>query len=108
MNDRRYDPIFEESPNPIFIIDHTGRVIKTNLAGRGLKVDVRTLLSAAVDNKTVRVEDDKGALHILEPRVLPLAENEAAIVAEDVTRLKDLEAQLAQMMRVDSLGYFTA
>ncbi len=63
---------------------------------------------ARPDAPQLKARDDEGKLHVYEVRRTPLPAERSLIVADEVTRLRDAEAELALSRRTGMLGALTA
>jgi two-component system cell cycle sensor histidine kinase/response regulator CckA len=118
--------VFEQSPDVLVVVDGAGRLIQANRVARDPRSAVARLLaeglteggeleefaaSLRADGHATaekRVRDGEGLwCHVL-LKGASLAPDRFAISARDVTQARELEADLAQLRRVESLGLLTA
>jgi len=123
---RLYRQIFELSSDGLLIVDGTGHVIHANAAARephglasrllseGFKEDgdledfATSLRATGQASAEKRVRDRDGAWRQLGLKGTRLAPDRFAIFARDVTERREIEAELGQLRRVESLGFLTA
>jgi signal transduction histidine kinase/CheY-like chemotaxis protein len=121
-----YGLVFEQSSDGLIIVDGNGRVLVANGAARQHDGVVTSLLSAGLTpggeladfaaslratgqaSAERRIPDADGKRRHLLLKGSRIARDRFAIVARDVTERRDLEAELDQLRRVESLGYLTA
>jgi two-component system cell cycle sensor histidine kinase/response regulator CckA len=117
---------FEQSFDETVIVDATGSVLRANenarspsnvasrLLGHGLEdggelaelmAELRADGHATAEK---RLRDSEGIWRHLLLRGSRIAPDRFAITARDVTRAREIEGELAQLRRVDSLGFLTA
>jgi two-component system cell cycle sensor histidine kinase/response regulator CckA len=123
---RLFELVFEQSADALVIVDDSGRLIVANSAARrddGLVVRLLAeglteggeLADFAATLRTTgravaerRVHDAEGKRRSLQLKGSRLAADRFAITLHDVTERVELEAELGQLRRVESLGYLTA
>ena len=125
--DDAYRTLFEHWPDAVILFDGNRRIIEANRAARERSaVKLMELLArreppgstlvdffTAVDGgegtmAETRLVDGTGAMRVLLLRGFSLTPERYAVIARDVTEERELGASLAQMRRVDSLGFATA
>jgi PAS domain S-box-containing protein len=123
---RTYRLLFEQLPEAVILVDDVGRLLLANRTARDsraylvdllknddagrtelvqLLADVRALGEASAE---VRLRDREGRLRHIALHGRRIAPDRAQIVLRDVTEHRELEAELAHMRRVESLGLLTA
>ena len=123
---RLYRLVFEQCSDGLVVVDGVGRLIQANAAARdrngplsrllpdgltagGELEDFAAALSTtgrAITEK--RVCDADGKWRELQLKGTTLAPDRFAIVARDVTERAEIETELGQLRRVESLGHLTA
>lgn len=98
--------LFERCPFPLLIVDGHDRLVCGNPAAR--KQGLSDAWRPAPPGAQLKLRDSEGRLKQFQLSRIPLPSERTLIVADDVTRERDLEAELALMRRTDTLGAFTA
>lgn len=99
--------VFERCPVPLLIVDGQDRLVCGNAAARAARLDEAWRLAGS-GAPQLKARDDEGKLHVYEVRRTPLPSERSLIVADEVTRLRDVEAELALTRRTGMLGALTA
>lgn len=121
-----YRLLFEQMPEAVILVDDVGRLLLANRAAREtcaqlvdllenddagrmelvqLLADVRALGEAQGE---ARLRDREGRARHLAMRARRVGHDRAQVVLRDVTEHRELEAELSQLRRVESLGLLTA
>jgi two-component system cell cycle sensor histidine kinase/response regulator CckA len=117
VHDRTYSLLFENARHAVVVVDIDGHVLHSNRAARDLlaRVDrplssvVLDLLGTARDaQREISARDRDGRAVRLILHSSWIDGETASITIEDITKQRELEAELSQLRRVESLGYVTA
>ncbi len=118
--------VVDESTDALAIVDRSGHLLYANrvakdegnvaarLVSRGLAPGgdlaelAATLLATGRADEERRLRDAQGKWHHVIVSGSRVASDRFAIVVRDVTERRELEAELGQLRRVESLGYLTA
>jgi two-component system, cell cycle sensor histidine kinase and response regulator CckA len=116
----------DQSPDAVVVIDGAGRLLHANQAARDVHgAPSRILRDGLVDGGELagfvavlrasgrasaekRVLDGEGTWRQLVLKGTCIAPERFAVFARDVTERREMEAELEQLRRVESLGYLTA
>jgi two-component system cell cycle sensor histidine kinase/response regulator CckA len=123
---RLCEHVLDESTDALAIVDRSGHLLYANrvakdegnvaarLVSRGLAPGgdlaelAATLLATGRADEERRLRDAQGKWHHVIVSGSRVASDRFAIVVRDVTERRELEAELGQLRRVESLGYLTA
>lgn len=97
---------FERCPFPMMVIDGQERIVCVNPAARSKGVEEAWRPRGT--GPQLKLRDAQGRLREFQVRRVPMPSERTLVVASDVTRERELEAELALMRRTDMLGAYAA
>jgi two-component system cell cycle sensor histidine kinase/response regulator CckA len=123
---RLFGLVFEKSPDELVIVDGRGNVVHANRVARDARSITSRLLAHGLEEggdladfttslrseghatAEKRLRDPEGMWCYVVLKGTTLAPDRFAVTVRDVTQAREVEAELAQLRRVESLGFLTA